>query len=347
MTLGEALTIIKSSLIAVIMLGGPALIVSLVVGILISLFQSLTQIHEATLAFVPKILAVFLVLILLGGWMLNYLLNFTSDIFAKNGGDTPIGEILGLSTIQAVSFLLIFLRLFSFISVFQPFGGRFIPVSIRLLLAISIGLALSHIYILKDLPDINLLILISVKEIIIGLVIGFLANIIFYTLQVIGQMIDFQVGLSMANIVNPAFDIQVSPIGDLFFVFGMLLFLVTGGYTQIIESIAYSFNIVPVGEVSINGDIFVYAFKLIGNFVFQVALRFSAPVITILLLVDVITGIIARTVPQINIFIVGLPLKTGLAFLSILLLIGGIPDLMNREMPYLLKELIYIIRSFR
>jgi len=347
MTLGEALTIIKSSLIAVIMLGGPALIVSLVVGILISLFQSLTQIHEATLAFVPKILAVFLVLILLGGWMLNYLLNFTSDIFARMGGDTPIGEILGLSTIQAVSFLLIFLRLFSFISVFQPFGGRFIPVSIRLLLAISIGLALSHIYILKVLPDINLLILISVKEIIIGLVIGFLANIIFYTLQVIGQMIDFQVGLSMANIVNPAFDIQVSPIGDLFFVFGMLLFLVTGGYTQIIESIAYSFNIVPVGEVSINGDIFVYAFKLIGNFVFQVALRFSAPVITILLLVDVITGIIARTVPQINIFIVGLPLKTGLAFLSILLLIGGIPDLMNREMPYLLKELIYIIRSFR
>ncbi|HPC78458.1 MAG TPA: flagellar biosynthesis protein FliQ, partial [bacterium] len=328
MTLGEAVTLIKSSLITVIMLGGPALIVSLVVGILISLFQSLTQIHEATLAFVPKILAVFLVLILLGGWMLNYLLNFTSDIFARMGGDTPIGEILGLSTIQAVSFLLIFLRLFSFISVFQPFGGRFIPVSIRLLLAISIGLALSHIYILKDLPDINLLILISVKEIIIGLVIGFLANIIFYTLQVIGQMIDFQVGLSMANIVNPAFDIQVSPIGDLFFVFGMLLFLVTGGYTQIIESIAYSFNIVPVGEVSINGDIFVYAFKLIGNFVFQVALRFSAPVITILLLVDVITGIIARTVPQINIFIVGLPLKTGLAFLSILLLIGGIPDLM-------------------
>ena len=347
MTLGEALTIIKSSLITVMMLGGPALIVSLVVGILISLFQSLTQIHEATLAFVPKILAVFLVLILLGGWMLNYLLNFTSDIFARMGGDTPIGEILGLSTIQAVSFLLIFLRLFSFISVFQPFGGRFIPVSIRLLLAISIGLALSHIYILKDLPDINLLILISVKEIIIGLVIGFLANIIFYTLQVIGQMIDFQVGLSMANIVNPAFDIQVSPIGDLFFVFGMLLFLVTGGYTQIIEGIAYSFNIVPVGEVSINGDIFVYAFKLIGNFVFQVALRFSAPVITILLLVDVITGIIARTVPQINIFIVGLPLKTGLAFLSILLLIGSIPDLMNREMPYLLKELIYIIRSFR
>lgn len=89
MTLGEALGIIKKSLITIMMVGGPALVVSLIVGILVSLFQSLTQIHEATLAFVPKILAVFLVLILLGGWMLNYLIDFTRDIFSKIGGVLP------------------------------------------------------------------------------------------------------------------------------------------------------------------------------------------------------------------------------------------------------------------
>lgn len=89
MTLGEALAIIKNSLITIIIVGGPALIVSLIVGILISLFQSLTQIHEATLAFVPKILAVFLVLILLGGWMLSHLIDFTRDILSKMGGILP------------------------------------------------------------------------------------------------------------------------------------------------------------------------------------------------------------------------------------------------------------------
>lgn len=89
MTLGEAVALIKQSLITVIMAGGPALIASLIVGILISLFQSLTQIHEATLAFVPKIIVVFLVLIILGGWMLNILVDFSKEIFTKMGGILP------------------------------------------------------------------------------------------------------------------------------------------------------------------------------------------------------------------------------------------------------------------
>ncbi len=89
MTLGEAISIIKQSLITVIIVGGPALIASLVVGILISLFQALTQIHEATLAFVPKILVVFLILIILGGWMLNTLVDFSREVFTKMSGVLP------------------------------------------------------------------------------------------------------------------------------------------------------------------------------------------------------------------------------------------------------------------
>jgi flagellar biosynthetic protein FliR len=66
-----------------------------------------------------------------------------------------------------------------------------------------------------------------------------------------------------------------------------------------------------------------------------------------MLLVDIVTGIIARTVPQINIFIVGLPLKTGLAFLILLILIGSLPDIINRELPYLIRQLISIVKGFR
>lgn len=254
---------------------------------------------------------------------------------------------MGISTVQIVSFLLIFLRLFSFISVFQPFGGRIVPISVRLLLAIAMGMSFSQLYILKRLPDINFLISASIREIILGLVIGILANIIFYAFQIIGQIIDFQVGLSLANVVNPAFDVQISPIGDLFFIFGILIFLVSGWYTQIIEGIAYSFSIAPIGDLNINEGIFLYLFKLIGNLTLQVALRFSAPITAVLLLADIITGIIARTVPQINIFIIGLPLKTGLAFLSLVIVVSSIPDLINREMPYFIRELIYVIRGFR
>ncbi|MGC8971025.1 MAG: flagellar biosynthesis protein FliQ [bacterium] len=89
MSLSEAVTLMKHSLMIVVMVSGPALVASLVIGILISLFQSLTQIHEATLAFVPKILVVFLILILLGGWMLNILIDFSKEIFIKMGNILP------------------------------------------------------------------------------------------------------------------------------------------------------------------------------------------------------------------------------------------------------------------
>lgn len=256
-------------------------------------------------------------------------------------------NVLGISTLQITSFLLIFLRLFTIISIFQPFGIRIMPNSIRLLLAISVSFVLVQLYSLKELPATNTLILLGIKEIIIGLVIGLLGNIIFYMLQLAGQIIDFQIGLSLANIVNPAFDVQLSPIGDLFFVLGIFIFLVSGGYLQVLEAIGYSFNLVPIGEVNLNSYTFIESFKLLGNFVLQVALRFTAPIITTMLLVDIIIGIIARTVPQINIFIIGLPLKTGLAFLALLVLVGNIPDLINKELPYLIREMISIVKGFR
>lgn len=255
--------------------------------------------------------------------------------------------MISISLLQITSFLLIFLRLFAVVSVFQPFGMRFMPISIRLLLAIAISIILSQIYTLKETPETNMLIAFGIKEVIIGLVIGLLSNIICYLLQIAGQIIDFQVGLSLANIVNPAFDIQVSPIGDLLFVLGIFIFLITGGYLQVIEALGYSFNIVPLGRVNLSDYVFLDAFKLLGNFTLQVALRFSAPIVTTMLLVDIIIGIIARTVPQINIFIIGLPLKTGVAFLALLVIIGSIPDLINRELPYLIRELVSIMKGFR
>ncbi|MGC8971024.1 MAG: flagellar biosynthetic protein FliR [bacterium] len=256
-------------------------------------------------------------------------------------------DILGVSVLQVVSFLLIFLRLFTILSIFQPFGFRIMSNSIRLLLAISMSLVLVQLYRLKELPEINTLIVLGIKEIIIGLVIGLLSNIIFYMLQLAGQIIDFQIGLSLANIVNPAFDIQLSPIGDLLFVLGIFIFIISGGHLRVLEAVGYSFNLVPIGEINLNNYVFIESFNLLGNFVLQVALNFTAPIITTMLLVDIIIGIIARTVPQINIFIIGLPLKTGLALLALVVLIGNIPDLINRELPYLVREMISIIKGFR
>ncbi len=81
MTIEEALFWGQQSIVTVLMLGGPVMLAALVIGTLISLFQAMTQIQEMTLVFVPKILAVFLVLLLMGGWMLEQAVNFGTSSF--------------------------------------------------------------------------------------------------------------------------------------------------------------------------------------------------------------------------------------------------------------------------
>ena len=83
MTQGDIISICKDAVMTGLMLSAPVLVVSMVIGIVISVFQAATQIHEQTIAFVPKIVAIALILIFLGSWMLNIMVGFTQKLFAS------------------------------------------------------------------------------------------------------------------------------------------------------------------------------------------------------------------------------------------------------------------------
>jgi len=81
MTQEQALSVFKDALLVVLKVGGPILVISIVIGLVISILQAATQVHEQTLTFVPKLLAIGLILILTGGWMSNVVQDFTKSIF--------------------------------------------------------------------------------------------------------------------------------------------------------------------------------------------------------------------------------------------------------------------------
>ena len=83
MSQGDVISICKDAIITALLLSAPFLIVSIVIGVIISVFQAATQIHEQTIAFVPKILAIALVLIFLGSWMINVMVDFTQKLFGS------------------------------------------------------------------------------------------------------------------------------------------------------------------------------------------------------------------------------------------------------------------------
>lgn len=81
MSQDQALSVFKDALLIVLRVGGPILLISIVIGLVISIFQAATQIHEQTLTFVPKLIAVAVILLLAGGWMMDTMTDFTKEIF--------------------------------------------------------------------------------------------------------------------------------------------------------------------------------------------------------------------------------------------------------------------------
>lgn len=86
MDLTKALDVLQSAFLTILQVGGPILVIALVVGLVISILQAATQIQEQTLSFVPKLIAILLALVLLGSFMMNTLIEFTEDIFQLIAG---------------------------------------------------------------------------------------------------------------------------------------------------------------------------------------------------------------------------------------------------------------------
>ncbi|WP_099187210.1 flagellar biosynthetic protein FliR [Tepidibacter mesophilus] len=171
---------------------------------------------------------------------------------------------------------------------------------------------------LEYMPFLQILFL-SIKELGIGLVIGFIAFIVFSTFFLAGSFIDTDLGFSMANVVDPQYGFQVPITGNLIYIISTLVFLIINGHHYLIKALVNTFYILPINS-KINFDSSILQFSIdIFNYIFVMAIKISIPVTVIILSTNLILGILARTMPQMNVFVVGMPIKVllGLLILSI------------------------------
>ena len=224
---------------------------------------------------------------------------------------------------QILSFLLIFLRVGAILFSAPIFDNQSAPVIFK------VGLALSISFLLFPLLKINvngfnaslvMFVLMVASEIAVGFLIGFSVRVFFIGIQLAGQIAGFQMGLAIANVVDPASSIQVPILSQFFNLFAMLIFLSLNAHHWFIKALTESFNLVPPLEFQINSALVPLVLTLAGN-IFVVAVKVSAPIIVSLLLTSVALGLLARTVPQMHIFVVAMPLKisVGLVFITLTL----------------------------
>ncbi|MGG0411531.1 flagellar biosynthetic protein FliR [Peribacillus simplex] len=242
------------------------------------------------------------------------------------------------------AFLLIVVRVTTFFVAMPIFSYRSIPVQHR----VGLGIFLAWImYYTINAPVLELDVtfyLLIMKEALVGLFIGFAAYMILSAVQIAGGLIDFQMGFSIANVIDPQTGAQSPLMGQYLYTIALLFLLSTNGHHLLLDGIFYSYQFIPIDQLFVPfGDhtLIEYLAKA-----FMIAFQMSIPVVGSIFLVDVTLGILARTVPQLNVFVVGIPVKIIAGLVVIILVMGMMMTVVTQLFNFLLltmRQLMQLI----
>lgn len=164
------------------------------------------------------------------------------------------------------------------------------------------------------------------REIIAGILFGFCVSAAFAIFQLIGQFIDMPIGFGMVNVLDPTSQSQMPIVGQFQYLLAMGIFLLVNGHHGLILALGRSLELIPLGGIKLSAGLLGWSIELFSQ-MFALGFQLSLPVVGTLFLTDLALAIIARTVPQMNVFVVGYPAKIliGLGVLALALpLYGGI-----------------------
>lgn len=240
---------------------------------------------------------------------------------------------LSVSLPQLHLFLLVFLRTGAFLMSIPMLNASSVPPIFR------IGLTLAASALMMPAlpfgpppvsPDVFTLAVAAAGEVLVGLLAGVVIRLIFEGVQLAGELAGYQMGLAIAEVIDPASDDQVALLSQFISLLATLVFLVLNGHHWFIRTLVESFQLVPPFGFHAHGALLERLVRLTAE-AFVIGIKAGAPVIVALLLTTVAFGLVARTVPQMNIFVVSMPVNiaVGLMFFGLSLphLTGYLGDL--------------------
>jgi len=218
---------------------------------------------------------------------------------------------------QLELFFLVFFRISAMLMTIPFFSSRNIPLLFKVGLAVCMSVLMVPLLEGTSLimtQSILVLMLRLIGEIAIGVIIGLAVQMIFTAVQMAGQLVGFQMSFAIANVVDPAGGNQVPLLSQFTNVLAMLLFLATNAHHLLLRTLTESFHLIPPLGFHYRQAMVEQIMVLAGN-MFVVAIKLGAPIIIVLLLTSVAMGLMARTVPQMHVFIVAMPLKIAVGFI--------------------------------
>ena len=234
--------------------------------------------------------------------------------------------------------IFVFIRILTFLGCINVIFPSGTPKVFKVMFSIFISFIISP-FIQADIAvhSLSQLIIYALMETLTGLVFGFITNMCFNSLKIAGSLIDQQLGLSMANIYDPNTNTQNTLIETILYWLGVMIFFSMNGHHQLIAGIQNSFNLVKVGQLILSGN-FDYVINVFVQ-CFIIGIKIAVPMILSLLIAELLIGFISKSVPQLNVMVVSLPLKLLMGIIFIMI---ALPFLINK-MHHLFNQIPSIL----
>ena len=243
-------------------------------------------------------------------------------------------DILNLNYAEFERFLFVLFRVGAMIIFVPILGSRQIPGAVKIGLMLFLSIAIFPLVQDRPIPEPKGLFDSSkflMVDLTIGLGIAYISRLIFAAVQVAGTVVDFQMGFGVVNVIDPQTDTQVSVTAQLQNILAIFIFLAIDAHHYIFQAIVDSFFVINPFEINFASVTPEYVLHLFSA-TFTTAVKISAPIMAILFCLSVGLGLVARTVPQMNVFIVGFPLQIGIGLLMVGLSISFFSILVQNEM---------------
>lgn len=215
--------------------------------------------------------------------------------------------------------ILIFIRISTALISSPIFGSKIVPTIPKLFLSIVLAYI---VYLTIDknaitsVPTGYMIVILSIKEAITGLVIGFMLQFVFWGVSYAGTLIGFDMGLTMAEVFNPSSDVNNNIVGEFLYYGALMIFFIINGHHYIISSLKFSFSVIPLGKFTLTKPVYDLI-VIYSSSIFIIAVKIASPIMVSFFLIHIAEGIVARIIPQMQVFFVTQPLKIGIGLLML------------------------------
>ncbi len=236
------------------------------------------------------------------------------------------GDFYAFLARYAVVYALVLVRTAALVTFLPVFGSRMVSLTIKASLALILALILAPLALPEAMvpKDTWSFLWVALTEAMLGVALAFFVRLIFAGVQFGGQLLGFQMGFGVANVLDPATGVQAPVLSQFAYLVALLLFLVLDLHHLFLLGLGESFRLLPLGTLVLKRSLFEFL-SLKGAVLFSLGLKVMAPALVILLLIQFALGIVSRFVPQINVMIVSFPLTiaVGLFFFGLTLELLG------------------------